>query len=188
MTSNAQNSNRGTGPGGPVPALVDTVDRAITWSAVWIVVGTLTFLFFAIFVNVTLRYLFRYGLTWAYELPAILFPWMVIAGAVLASQKSQHIAVQIVVTKLGTPMRKVVLVAGNLLIAILCALVTKAGLPMMHAAADSHLAVTGISEAWGYSSLVYGYGMMTVTALTTSYRIFFAKGQIELTVGLGAES
>ena len=113
---------------------------------------------------------------------------MVIAGAVLASQKSQHIAVQVIVSKLGTPMRKVVLVAGNLLIALLCALVAKAGIPMMQAAADSHLAVTGISEIWGYSSLVYGYGMMAITALTTTYRIFFAKGQIELTVGLGAES
>lgn len=166
---------KGVGPQGPIPALVNAVDKAAIWSAAAIVVGTLTVLFLAIFTNVVLRYTFRVGITWAYEIPVVLFPWMVVAGAVLAAQKSQHIAVQLIVFMLPKRLRKAFLIAGHLLIFVMCVLVAKSGLPMIDAARDSHLVVTGISEAWGYTSLVYGYIMMAVTSLTISYRVAVAS-------------
>lgn len=175
------------GLGGPMPSLVGWIDRLITRTAIAIIVGTLTVLFLSIFTNVVLRYVFQTGLTWAYELPAILFPWMVIAGAVLAAQKSQHIAVQLVPLMISPRARRILLVVDNLAIVAMCLVVAKAGIPAMNAAADSHLAVTGISEVWGYSSLVYGYVAMALTAVTASWRILFTE-QVEIDTGLGSAS
>lgn len=169
MASNVEAGSMG--PRGPMPSLVGWIDRLIASTAAAIIVGTLTVLFLSIFANVVLRYAFHTGLTWAYELPAILFPWLVVAGAVLAAQKGQHIAVQLVPLMVSPRVRMFLLVADNLAIVVMCGVVAKAGVPAMSAAADSHLAVTGVSEIWGYSSLVYGYVAMGLTAITASWRI-----------------
>jgi len=106
---------------------------------------------------------------------------------VLAAQKGQHIAVQLVPLMISLRARKILLVVDNLAIVAMCLIVAKAGIPAINAAADSHLAVTGISEAWGYSSLVYGYVAMALTALTASWRIL-AAGQVDIDTGLGSAS
>jgi len=168
------------GPGGPIPTIIEFVDRLIVWSATIIVVGTLSSLFLAILVNVILRYGFNRGIMWAYEIPSILFPWMVIAGAVMAAQAGRHIAVELLINTIPRSVRKWVLVLANVVIMIFCFLVAWAGFPMIDASRESYLAVTGISEAWGYSSLVYGYLMMAVTAATTIYQVLFAPAENEL--------
>jgi TRAP-type C4-dicarboxylate transport system permease small subunit len=174
----------GMGPRGPIPSIIDVIDRVITWSATLIVVGTLSSLFLAILINVILRYGFNRGIIWAYEIPSILFPWMVIAGAVMAAQANRHIAVELLMNAVSRRIRKYLLILTNIVIMIFCVLVAWAGMPMIDASRESHLAVTGISEAWGYSSLVYGYIMMAVTAATTSYRLWFSQEDEEVPSGV----
>ena len=164
----------GTGPGGPVPALVEGIDRWVAWSARVIVVGALTFLFCALFINVVLRYAFSLGIPWAYEIPAIMFPWLVIAGAVLAAQAGKHIAVEVLLRAVPAALRRALRILVNLVVLAAAVLVAAAAVPMMRASADSHLAVTGISQAWGYASLLYGYAMIAVTAATECYRLIYA--------------
>lgn len=163
----------GIGPGGPIPSAVAAIDRVIYWASAAIVVATLTFLFFAIFINVLLRYAFAQGIIWAYEIPSILFPWLVVAGAVMAAQAGRHIAVVALLSLLPRAARRALLIAVNLLVAVAAAFVVEAALPIIRAAHSSHLAETGIAQSYGYASLVYGFVMIGLTALTTTYRLVF---------------
>ncbi len=165
----------GMGPGGPIPSVVAAIDRIVYWTSAAIVVSALTFLFFAIFINVLLRYAFAEGIIWAYEIPSILFPWIVVAGAVMAAQAGRHIAVVALLTLLPTAVRRWLLIAVNLLIAVTAVFVVDAALPIIRAAHSSHLAETGIAQSVGYASLVYGFVMIGLTALTTAYRLAFSS-------------
>ena len=164
----------GIGPGGPIPTVVAATDRCIYWMSAAIVVSALTFLFLAILINVLLRYLFAAGITWAYEIPSILFPWVVVAGAVMAAQAGRHIAVVALLKLLPGALQRLLLIAVNLLIAVAAAFVVEAALPIIRAAHSSHLAETGIAQSYGYASLIYGFVMIGLTALTTAYRLAFA--------------
>ena len=165
--------HRGAGPGGPASGVVAAIDRVIYWISATIVVSALSFLFVAILVNVLLRYLFAEGITWAYEIPSILFPWIVVAGAVMAAQAGRHIAVVALLRLLPMAWRRGLLVAVNLLVAVTAVLVVDAALPIVSVTHSSRLAETGIPQSFGYASLVYGFVAIGLTALTTSYRLIF---------------
>ena len=63
-----------------------------------------------------LRYVAGTSLASASELPELLFPWMIMAGVVLAAQHGSHIAVVILTQKLGAS-RRWVLAGGSLVVA-----------------------------------------------------------------------
>ena len=62
---------------------------------------TLAVVFAILSANVALRYVAGTSLASASELPELLFPWMIMAGVVLAAQHGSHIAVVILTQKLG---------------------------------------------------------------------------------------
>ncbi|WP_119167896.1 TRAP transporter small permease [Algihabitans albus] len=174
-TSRVAAIRKGEGPGGPFPALVEWLDRGIVWTACAVSIAVLTSLFLALFVNVVLRYLLGEGITWAYELPQLLFPWLAVAGAVLAAQKGAHIAVQVMVDLFPLRGQRIVLVAVELLVLLLFAGIARYAVTMAEAAASSYLAVTGLSEAWGFSSIVAGGVALALTAATSIYRLLFLE-------------
>ena len=158
------------GLSGSALRLVGQLEAAIaTLSKAVLVVMTLV-LFGAIFMNVVLRYAFSSGVAGAYELPAILFPWLVISGAVLAAQRGQHIAVDLILRVDHAGLRRAVRLLIDLLIAAMALVVVQAGWLMMLNSWSSHLAETGLSEGWGYMALVYGYSAIGLTALISLCR------------------
>ncbi|MFL6691688.1 MAG: TRAP transporter small permease, partial [Ramlibacter sp.] len=94
----------------------DWTDRAIGMVCRGVLYVTLSVTFFILSVNVGLRYAMGSSLAWASELPELLFPWMIMAGVVLAAQSGSHIAVVILTQKLGAA-RRWVLAAGSLVVA-----------------------------------------------------------------------
>lgn len=177
LGTRARRNAAGTGPSaqaaGPVPWLVRAVDSAIATLSKTILTVMTVVLFLAIFINVVLRYIFASGIPGAYELPAILFPWLVICGAVIAAQRGQHIAVDLVLRGGPPALRITIRIAINLAIVALAVVVVQAGWVMMTNSWSSRLAETGLSEGWGFMSLVYGYAAIGLTALTGIYRTIF---------------
>ena len=165
----------GMGPGGPIPAVVVAADWAVIWLARVLVCTTLTALFGILLANVVLRYAFSSGLVWSQEIAALLFPWLVIAGAVLAAQIDRHIAVKVIVNLLPRAVQGVLMVGVNVLIVAMAVIVVDASLVIMEAGHRNRLAVTGLPQSIGYASLIYGYAMVGITAVTTGYRQIFAK-------------
>ena len=167
----------GMGPIGPIPTVVAATDWTVIWLAKAIVCVTLTALFGILLTNVILRYLFASGLVWSQEVAALLFPWLVIAGAVLAAQVDRHIAVKVIVNLLPGGVRGALVVGVNVLIVAMAVIVVDATLVIMEAGHRIHLAVTGLPQSIGYASLVYGYAMLGITAVTACYRQIFAGSE-----------
>src|SRR6476620_12173909 len=101
-------------------AFLQLVDRAIGAASRGLLYVTLAVVFAILSANVALRYVAGTSLASASELPELLFPWMIMAGVVLAAQHGSHIAVVILTQKLGAS-RRWVLAAGSLVVATLYA-------------------------------------------------------------------
>ena len=181
MTS-SEGATGGAGPSGPALRLAAALEAAIAAVSKALLVVMTVVLFGAIFMNVVLRYAFSSGVAGAYELPAILFPWLVICGAVLAAQRGEHIAVDIVLRVPVARLNRAVRAVIELLIAAMALVVVQAGWVMMTSSCSSHLAETGLSEGWGYMALVYGYAAIGLTALIGLCRTLLMPG------GASAES
>ena len=72
-----ESHSKGSGIGRSLLRPLRLVERVIAGSGAAIIFVTLSFTFCALLVNVVLRYAFGSGLAWAYEIHAILFPWLV---------------------------------------------------------------------------------------------------------------
>ena len=98
--NHAESSGASPARGSPsaTAALMATVDRGIGSVCRVLLYLTMAIVFAILSINVGLRYVAGTSLSWASELPELLFPWMIVAGVVLAAQHGSHIAV-VIVTK-----------------------------------------------------------------------------------------
>ncbi len=85
---------------------LQTLDAAIGAACRGVLYLTLAVVFVILSVNVGLRYVAGTSLASASELPELLFPWMIMAGVVLAAQHGSHIAVVILTQKLAATARR----------------------------------------------------------------------------------
>lgn len=153
---------------GFVRNLVAKLTSIINLSGAAIVVVTLVTMFGAILSNVILRYFFGGGITWAYEIPAILFPWSIAGGMVMASAQRRHIAVDIFAGILPVPVRRILAITVNLFVSLISVGVVYYSIPIIKASQYSRLAETGIPQIYGYSSLLYAFSMIAVLGLLTA--------------------
>ena len=72
--------------------IAEKLSRGIAWVCAAILYLTFGAIFFILCSDVILRYFSGSSLRWASEIPELLFPWLVMAGVVLAAQHGAHIA------------------------------------------------------------------------------------------------
>lgn len=142
--------------------------RVMYISGAAVVVITLVTMFVAIFLNVVLRYSFGAGITWAYEIPSILFPWTVAGGMVMASAQGRNITVDLIMELLPKGGARVLAVAVNLFVSAVSVGVVYYSLPVIRASQYSRLAETGIPQIYGYSSLVYAFSMIALIGILSA--------------------
>src|SRR4030095_15406168 len=95
-------------------AFLQLIDRGIGAACRGVLYVTLAVVFVILSANVVLRYISGTSLASASELPELMFPWMIMAGVVLAAQHGSHIAVVILTQKLSQPVRRWVLTLGSI--------------------------------------------------------------------------
>ncbi len=91
------------------------IDSVISWWCHTVLYITLSVVFVILSVNVCLRYAAGTSLSWASELPELMFPWMIMSGVVIAAQHGSHIAVVLLTQKLGAA-RRWVLTGASLVV------------------------------------------------------------------------
>lgn len=155
--------------------LIIKIGFAINWSGAAITIATLSFMFFAILCNVILRYFFDSGITWAYEIPAILFPWTVAGGVVMATAQGRHIAVEAITIALPERLRWLLAIAINLFTCATSVGVVYYSLPIVKASQWSRLAETGIPQIYGYSSMIYAFSMVAILCLLTTLEFLMGR-------------
>lgn len=154
----------GKGRKRPFFDLVTVAIAIFEWSGKIISVATLGIMFFALFANVILRYAFGSGIAWAYEIHAVLLPWLVAGGIVIAATRSRNITITLMPDILPAASRSVLFVAVQVAIMVIAVSVLWSSQPILKASQFQTLSTLGIKQIWGYSSLVYAFGAMAVIA------------------------
>jgi TRAP-type transport system small permease protein len=145
-------------------AFLQLVDRVIGAVCRGVLYVTLAVVFAILSANVALRYVAGTSLASASELPELLFPWMIMAGVVLAAQHGSHIAVVIVTQKLGAS-RRWVLAAGSLVVAVLYAALAVTAWPLMEIAADERSPILQVPGSVSVGCLVIGFALLSIVTL-----------------------
>ena len=145
-------------------AFLQLLDRAIGAACRVALYATLAVVFVILAANVALRYVAGTSLASASELPELLFPWMIMAGVVLAAQHGSHIAVVILTQKLGAS-RRWVLGAGSLVVAVLYAALAATAWPLMEIAADERSPILQVPGSVSVGCLVIGFALLSIVTL-----------------------
>ncbi len=125
---------------------------------------TLTFMFCVLLVNVIMRYAFNSGIPWASEIHAILLPWLVAGGIVVAAVRGRNIAINLLPDLISDQGRRWLFIIVNLCILVIAVNVLWSSQPILKASQFQRLSTLGIKQVWGYSSLVYAFGAMAIIA------------------------
>jgi TRAP-type C4-dicarboxylate transport system permease small subunit len=144
--------------------LLRAVDAAIARLCHGVLYLTLSVVFVILSINVALRYAAGSSLAWASELPELLFPWMIMAGVVVAAQHGSHIAVVILTQKLG-PARRWVLTGGALIVAALYGGLAWMAVPVMEIAHDERTPILRVPGSVSVGCLILGFTLLAVVTL-----------------------
>ena len=157
-------SARTTGRGqvSPLLTLTTRVETAFDLTGRTIGAACLTVLFAALLVNVVLRYLFGSGMAWAYEIHALLLPWLVAAGIVSAAARHRNITITILPDLVSARTRAVLAIVVHGMILAICLGILWTMQPILKASQFQRLSTLGITQIWGYSSLVFAFGSMAL--------------------------
>ena len=136
-----------------------------------IAAACLAVMFVALLVNVVLRYFFGSGIAWAYEIHALLLPWLVGGGIVIAAAQGRNIAVTLLPDMLGGRARQAVMIAIQAAIVVISVSVIWSSQPILKASQFQTLSTLGITQIWGYASLVYAFAAMAVIGLIDILRM-----------------
>ena len=167
----AESDTGSAGPLRPVDLFLSRLRDGVYWSGVAIFAVTVTALFVAIFVNVVLRYIFEQGISWAYEIPAILFPWLVAGAIVVATASGRNIQVALLIKFLSPAPRRIVGLAVQLTMVLVSLGVIWTSGPILMSSQFTKLSETGISQVYGVSSLIYCFAMIAVIAAIDFVRL-----------------
>ena len=140
------------------------IDRAIGTVCRGVLYLTLAVVFTILSANVGLRYLAGTSLASASELPELLFPWMIMAGVVLAAQHNSHIAVVILTQKLGAS-RRWVLAGGALTVAVLYLSLAVTAWPLLEIAADERSPILQVPGSFSVGCLMLGFTSLAIVTL-----------------------
>lgn len=145
-------------------SILSLIDRCVGWACRSVLYITLSVMFAILSANVALRYLAGSSIAWASELPELLFPWLIMAGVVVAAQHGSHIAVVLLTQKLGAA-RRWVLAGGSLVVAALYLSLAWMAWPLMEIAADEHTPILQVPGSVSVGCLMLGFTLLAIVTL-----------------------
>jgi len=148
---------------------------AVCSLVLWLTTGVI---FLILTANTVLRYFSGSSLQWANELPELLFPWLVMAGVVLAAEKGAHIATVFLVEAVPPAVRRVIGVLGWLVVAGLYGTLAWATFSMLDIVQDEKSPILQVPGSVTYICLMGGMVMLALLALQSAWRAFKSKGEL----------
>ena len=149
---------------------MDTIERAVGGlcrAVLWISTAVI---FVILVANTVLRYVTGASLQWANEVPELLFPWLVMAGVVLAALHGAHITTTFLVEKLPFGVRRPLAVLAWLGVAALYAVLSVATYRMLEIVHDEKSPILQIPGSITYACVIAGMALLAVLALASAWR------------------
>jgi len=167
--------------------LLRAVDAAIGWGCRVVLYVTLAVVFAILSINVGLRYVAGTSIAWASELPELMFPWMIMAGVVLAAQHGSHIAVVLLTQKFGDAQRWV-LAGGSLIVAALYGGLAWMAVPVAVIAHDEKTPILQMPGSLSVGCLVLGFALLAIVTLCRLPRVWHPEADANELEHDGAEA
>jgi TRAP-type C4-dicarboxylate transport system permease small subunit len=135
-------------------------------------------IFFILVANTILRYATGASLQWANEVPELLFPWLVMAGVVLAALHGAHITTSFLMEKIGYKARRVVGVLGWLIVGVLYGVLSKATFDMLDIVHDEKSPILQLPGSLTYGCVMVGMAMLALLAVFSAWRVWTSSDEI----------
>jgi TRAP-type C4-dicarboxylate transport system permease small subunit len=148
---------------GVIDKAVAGVCRAVLWLSTSVI-------FVILVANTVLRYATGSSVQWANEVPELLFPWLVMAGVVLAAQHGAHIATTFLMEALPAAARRMVATAGWLVVSALYATLAIATLRMLPIVHDEKSPILQLPGSITYACVMAGMALLGLLALQSAWR------------------
>ena len=153
-------------------AAIDRLDALISAACRVVLYVTTVALFAILTINVFLRYLAGTSLQSAGEAPELMFPWMVMAGVVLAAQHGAHISIAWFVEHLPAGAHRPVAIANCAILVIAYGTLVHATVKLLPIVADERSHVLGVPASVTYSCLLAGFVGLILTAIGNAIRLW----------------
>ena len=118
-----------------------------------------------VIVNVLLRFLFNYSITWAEEVSTICFVWSVFVGASAVYKHKMDIGIDVLILKLPLQGQQYVRLLVRFLLLLINGYIFYMSIVFTSIAWTKPTAVLGVSSAIFNSALIVGFGMITFHTL-----------------------
>jgi TRAP-type C4-dicarboxylate transport system permease small subunit len=144
------------------------VCRAVLWISTSVI-------FVILCANTVLRYVTGSSLQWANEVPELLFPWLVMAGVVMAAAKGAHITTVFLMEKLPFGARRVIGMLGWVGVAALYVVLTVATFRMLDVVHDEKSPILQLPGSITYACVICGMAMLALLASLSAWRTWDAR-------------
>ena len=114
-----------------------------------------------VIVNVLLRFLFNYSITWAEEVSTICFVWSVFIGASAVYKHKMDIGIDVLILQLPLHGQHYVRLLVSILLLLINGYIFYMSIVFTSIAWAKPTAVLGVSSAVVNSALIVGFGMIT---------------------------
>ena len=133
-----------------------------------------------VIVNVLLRFLFSYSITWAEEVSTICFVWSVFVGASAVYKHKMDIGIDVLILTLPFSAQQYIRLFVSVLLLLINGYIFYMSIVFTSIAWEKPTAVLGVSSAIFNSALIVGFGMITF------HTIGFIRDDIKNVLGSGA--
>ncbi len=166
----------------------NALERAIVIACSVVLWVTSSVIFVILTANTALRYLGIASLQWANEVPELLFPWLVMAGVVLAAEKGVHIATVFLVDAVGPAARRVIATFAWTAVALLYAVLVRATWGLLEIVHDERSPILQVPGSVTYVCVMLGMALLAALALLSAWRAWRQQSVTHDTAEPGAQA
>lgn len=153
------------------------VDRGVAVLCRIVLWLSTTVIFVILVANTVLRYATGSSVQWANEVPELLFPWLVMAGVVLASLQGAHIATTFLMEAMSVRVRRITATFSWLVVASLYFTLTAATFRMLDVVHDEKSPILQVPGSITYACVMAGMALLGVLAVQSAWRAWFMPMQ-----------
>ncbi len=147
-----------------VARFVSRLSSGTVWVAEWTSVVTLMLMAVLVSLQVILRYVLGRALPWAEEAAVYMMVWMAFVGAAVALQRSEHMALALVVDRLPPLLGRMTRLFSQLLVLAFLLVVLVLGLQLAATISGQRSPALGLNMFWPY--LILPLGCLFMVAVT----------------------
>ena len=142
-----------------------TLDTIITKGCQLILWLTMSIIFSILCINTLMRYVLGSGMQWANEVPEMLFPWLVMAGVVLAAVTGSHITTTFLRDKISPHAQRWLSVGVWSVVTVLYGTLSVATFKMLSIVHDEKSAILGVPQSVTFGCVMLGMVCLMLLAI-----------------------